>query len=111
MTEYKEPTPEMRAELRQHKLWLESEGKEGKQLNWSWSGRDLRFYDLSWKDLRLADLSGCDLRGIDFGYANLSGADLRRVNLRGADLSFADFTDVKMEGSIGLPYLINPKGE
>lgn len=48
--------------LNQHKLWLESEGREGKR----------------------ADLSGANLR-----HANLSGADLRHADLSCADLDFS----------------------
>src|SRR5271165_637625 len=60
----KRPSPaELQEILRQHKLWLESEGKSG----------------------AIADLSGADL-----SHADLRGAFLFRVDLSNADLSTAD---------------------
>jgi uncharacterized protein YjbI with pentapeptide repeats len=50
--------------LRQHQVWLESDGERGERAN-----------------LRRADLQGADLRGAD-----LHGAALMIADLRGADL-------------------------
>ena len=51
--------------LKQHKLWLESNGNKGKRA-----------------DLFRADLSDANLSG-----ANLSGTNLKGANLKGANLS------------------------
>ena len=54
--------------LDEHKLWLKTNGKEGKKA-----------------DLRSANLSSANLRS-----ANLRSADLRYADLRYADLRYAD---------------------
>ena len=64
---------ELQEILEQHKLWLSSDGKEGKRA-----------------DLRYADLRYANLRSADLRYADLRYADLRYANLRSADLSSAD---------------------
>ena len=58
--------------LKQHKLWVESQGADGKRAN------------LRWADLSEADLSEADLR-----WADLSEADLSEADLRGADIDFS----------------------
>ncbi|MBY0356251.1 MAG: pentapeptide repeat-containing protein [Rickettsiales bacterium] len=68
--------------LQAHKLWLNSEGKEG----------------------RRANLKDTDLRHISFTGANLVQASLRGVNLegvdlRGAQLHEADFTEARLIGA------------
>lgn len=60
--------------LKDHKLWLESEGEEGSK----------------------ADLTDANLRGADLVYTDLRGANLRRANLRGAALIGADLTDANL---------------
>ena len=69
-------TPEKLTEtLAEHKLWLETDFKEGK-----------------YADLERANLSGANLKR-----ANLTGATLKRANLSGAILSFADLSDADLE--------------
>ena len=68
---------ELKTILEQHKLWLDSNEKEGKRA------------DLTWVDLSCADLSG----------ANLTGAYLIRTNLTFADLTFADLTGADLTGA------------
>lgn len=60
--------------LKEHQLWLESNGGDGKKA------------DLSNKNLIGANLIGANLRGANLRGANLEGAYLERANLRGADL-------------------------
>ena len=60
--------------LKEHQLWLESNGRNGKKA------------DLSNKNLIGADLEGANLRGADLRGADLEGANLRGANLRGANL-------------------------
>ena len=82
----------LREVLEAHKLWLNSDGKEGE------------LADLSSEDLRGLDLPGADLRGADLRWANLIGADLHNANLldadlRGADLSYANLIYANLSGT------------
>ena len=99
--------------LKLHKLWLDTDGREGKQADLSnfnlsdfnLSNADLRYANLSITDLRYSDLSNADLRYSDLRGSYLSNADLRGTDLsnanlicadlRGADLSDTDLSDVK----------------
>ena len=95
---------ELKEILEQHKLWLDSNGKEGKRADLS--GADLRYATLSDADLRyatltdanltMADLSGADLTGANLTGANLTGANLTRVDLTGADLRRANLTEADL---------------
>jgi hypothetical protein len=69
--------------LEDHKLWLETGGKEGKRAY-------LRGADLSEADLQRANFSDADLQRADLRRANLSDADLDEAYLIGADLVDAD---------------------
>ena len=71
---------ELKEILEQHRLWLNSNGKEGKCTN-------LTNVNLSGADLRRADLIGADLRRANLRRADLRGADLRGANLIGANLT------------------------
>ncbi|MGC2693980.1 MAG: pentapeptide repeat-containing protein [Desulfobaccales bacterium] len=88
--------------LKDHKLWFESDKKEGKKA------------DLSGSDLRWANMGGVFLlRAIlikaQLNFANLNGADLRDAiltkaelidsNLSKASLSGADLTGTKLSGA------------
>ena len=64
---------ELKRVLNQHKLWLDSNGDQGKR----------------------ADLAGADL-----SRANLIGANLIGANLIGADLTGANLTNADLVGSI-----------
>ena len=108
--------------LEEHKLWLKTDGQEGKRANLSYAdlssanlssanlrSANLRYADLSYADLRYADLSYADLRSADLSYANLSYADLssanlssanlRSADLRYADLSYADLSSANLDYS------------
>ena len=52
---------ELTETLKAHKLWIESDGKEGRRANLT--GANLREADLRAADLREADLRAADLQG------------------------------------------------
>ncbi len=103
--------------LADHHLWLESQGKDGKQGNlsgWDLSGlalgdrdlRDINFEgvqlanaNLSWAELNRVNLSGANLREADLSRANLQEADLRHANLEKADLTSANLRNAKLYGA------------
>ena len=76
---------ELKTILEQHKLWLNSNGKEGKRA------------DLTRADLTGADLSRANLRCAELSGANLTDAILYGVNLTRANLTGANLTDVCLE--------------
>jgi hypothetical protein len=83
---------ELKTILEQHKLWLDSNGKEGKRAN------------LFGVNLTSANLSGADLAYANLAYANLTDAylyraNLTRANLRCANLTRADLTDAYLTGA------------
>jgi len=73
------PSGTLESGLDQHRIWLESHGREGSRL------------DLAVCDLRTADLRQRDLRQAGLAMANFSGADLSRAKLCGANLVAANF--------------------
>ena len=89
---------ELKTILEQHKLWLDSNEKEGKCVDLSGANLsganltcvDLSGADLSGADLRCADLSGANLTSANLSYANLSYANLSYANLSGANLTSAN---------------------
>jgi len=86
--------------LEQHRLWLETDGCEGRRANLigaSLRGASLIGASLRGADLRWADLSGASLHNAGLRWADLSGANLSDANLRGADLIGANLI-----GAIGL---------
>ena len=68
---------ELKTILEQHKLWLDSNEKEGKR----------------------ADLSGANLTGADLTGANLTRANLRCANLTGANLTGTNLTCANLTGA------------
>ena len=81
---------ELKAILEDHKLWIQSDGKQGKRANLR--GADLRGADLQGTDLQDADLQDAYLQGANLTGANLTGADLTGADLEGANLQGAKFT-------------------
>ena len=84
---------ELKKALDSHKLFLITNGEEGKIANFSntnLSGADLRGAYLSYANLDGAEISYADLRGADLSYANLSEANLFNANLREGNLFNAD---------------------
>jgi uncharacterized protein YjbI with pentapeptide repeats len=83
--------------LRLHTIWLDSEGREGKYA-------DLSYTDCSKLSFREANLAGANLPWTDLTGANLSGArlivaNLTEANLTGANLSVADLTGANLSGA------------
>ena len=74
--------------LKQHKVWLNTEGGEGVKAN-------LRDANLSRANLWDANLEDADLSN-----ANLEGANLRFAILRGANISGADLSNANLYGAI-----------
>jgi uncharacterized protein YjbI with pentapeptide repeats len=91
--------------LDQHKLWVESNGKEG--IRGDFAGANLSDADLTAVNLQGADLTKVNLRGADLSMANLRGAnlveaDLRETNLLGAEFSGANMMGANLYGAQGL---------
>ena len=78
---------ELKQILEQHKIWVQSKGKEGQQAN------------LKGAILEYADLEGANLEGANLKHANLDGANLKGANLEGAVLEHADLTGAILEGA------------
>ena len=84
---------ELRGILELHKLWLETEGKEGAQADVSYcdlSNADLTYAVLTNANLRYANVSNANLKYANLTNANLTNANLSDTNLRCADLTNAD---------------------
>ena len=84
--------------LKEHQLWIESDGKNGKKADLS--GKDLRGANLSLEDLSHANLSRANLRGANLWGINLSRADLSRADLLGADLLGANLSGANLNDAI-----------
>ena len=94
--------------LKRHNDWLESDGRQGLQLNtWllspveydkskDFQGANLELALLKGEDFTGVNLRNADLRNADLGWVKLQEADLRGANLEGANLWGADFTLAKM---------------
>jgi uncharacterized protein YjbI with pentapeptide repeats len=122
-TKQEQPSDETQAELRKyteeelkkiledHKKWLESDGKEGKKADLSYT--DLEGFDMSELDLRYAkfigavlkraDLHGANLQETNLSHSNLEGAKLNNANIKkanfyGASLRDSDIESVKLLG-------------
>ena len=85
---------ELKAILKDHKLWIQSDGKQGKRADLR--GTDLGIAYLQDVNLAGADLEGAYLRGANLVGADLEGANLQGANLRGANLQDADLRDAKL---------------
>ena len=73
--------------LDQHKIWIESNGVQGKCA------------DLRGANLYCANLTDAELYGADLWHANLEGANLEGADLRGANLSYANLIRAKLTGA------------
>ena len=104
---------ELKSILANHKLWIDTNGKQGNFANlggadlWSANLRganlscvNLRDADLYRADLYRADLTSADLTSADLTGASLEGADLRGANLYRADLRGANLTGANLTGTI-----------
>ena len=86
--------------LDQHKIWIESNGVQGKCADLEdarLDGANLINADLEGAILCIANLQGANLNGAKLTGANLYGASLRGANLMGADLRGANLTYVNLE--------------
>ena len=114
---------ELRGILELHKLWLETEGKEGAQADVSYcdlsnadltyavltnanlryanvSNANLKYANLTYADLRYSNVSNANLRYANLTNANLTNANLSDTNLRCADLRCADLTNADLSNTI-----------
>lgn len=78
-------TPNIQSLLHQHALWLESQGKQGRQLT---------LFDT---DFRGVDLTGLNLSEAIIPGANFSGTFLVDIDLSGSNLASANFTDATLK--------------
>jgi uncharacterized protein YjbI with pentapeptide repeats len=96
----------------QHRLWLESGGREGKRA--AFRGTKFRQADFSGLMLVEASFRGASLAGTSFRNADLAGADfaeadisrsqfgeanLANAKLRNAKLNYADFSNANLNGA------------
>jgi uncharacterized protein YjbI with pentapeptide repeats len=104
----KEVAPEVIEQvLRDHQNWIESEGHTGRRAimaGWYLSRAHLAQANLNGADLRAANLSNANLHG-----AKLICSDLREANLMYSNMTDADFRGALIEGSRGLPVVLNDK--
>ncbi len=78
---------ELKQILEDHKKWLESGGKEGKQA--ILSGLQLEETDLSESDLSEASLGEANLKNANLQFAKLQNAQIPKADLREANLTLA----------------------
>ena len=91
--------------LDQHRLWVESAGKEG--IQGDFAGANLSDADLTAVNLQGAEMAKVNLRGADLSMANLRGAnlveaDLRETNLLGTEFAGASLMGANLYGAQGL---------
>ena len=94
---------ELKEILEKHKLWLNSNGKEGKYADLYGAnlyGANLSGANLSGANLYGADLTCVELIGADLSGAILTCADLTRANLSGANLSGANLRCANLTDTI-----------
>ena len=105
---YNKITPDKLEEvLYDHKLWLDTDGKQGKKADLSFTS--FRNHNLSNLDLRYAKLnnsnfSGLSINNTDFRYANINeslwkGVTLTCVDLRDAEIQDSFFSGLDMDGN------------
>ncbi len=83
--------------LDQHRLWVETAGREGARGDFS--GANLSEADLTGVNLQGATLQKTNLRGADVSMANLRGANLVEADLREANLLGAEFSGANLMGA------------
>ena len=92
--------------LAEHKLWVETKGKQGQRANLE--GANLEGANLVGANLCNANLEGANLEGANITYANLEGANLYGANLKGAFLYKANLEWANLKGAF--LYKANLKG-
>jgi Pentapeptide repeats (8 copies) len=110
--------------LEQHKLWIETNGKQGERANLkgaflydailydanlshaNLTGANLYRANLSTVNFSGADLTGAYLKGAILTNANLYSANLRGANLEGANLEYANLWRANLtDANLGGAYL------
>jgi hypothetical protein len=86
---------ELKEILEQHKLWIKTNGAEGKRANLT--GANLTGANLTGADLTGAKLTGADLGSANLHRANLCGANLTDAYLYGANLEGANLECANLE--------------
>ena len=82
--------------LQEHKLWLDSNGTEGKKADLSY--KNFCNHDFGgWVTKKLIDLREIDFTGSNFRGARLNCVDLSNSNLSRANLSFASLNGTKLK--------------
>jgi uncharacterized protein YjbI with pentapeptide repeats len=95
----------LRETLEQHLVWLQSEGRSGRQANFSrldLSGADLTDVNLRESVLHKVVLRNSDLLLTDFQDASLLQADLQGANLLGAKFQDANLQGATLQEASGL---------
>ena len=99
--EYREISPdELQEILEQHRKWVETEGKEGKQADLNKAnlqGAGLSWANLQQANLREAHLEQTILIGAHLEEADLTGAHLEQAELRGAHLEQAILNGAQLQ--------------
>ena len=88
--------------LARHKIWLESDGREGCCADLSdrkFTGAVLCRVDFEKADLQRADFTGADLRNASLRNTNLREAVFDGTDLQGADFSGSDLTGLSLRKS------------
>ena len=86
-SENTETPPDLEHILEQHRIWLRSDGSEGKRA------------DLCGANLQGADLEDANLQGAKLLNANLQRADLHYANLQEANLIYANLLEASLAGA------------
>jgi uncharacterized protein YjbI with pentapeptide repeats len=97
----------LKAILKDHILWLGSDGKQGKYadlrnanlVDANLQGANLQGANLGGANLQGANLGGANLQGANLGGANLQDAYLRNANLQYADLRNANLENANLENA------------
>jgi len=85
-----------------HKLWLETDNKQGKcafLANVNLANVNLANVNLSFVNLEDTNLTGANLTGANLEDTNLTGANLEDTNLTGANLTGADLYCANLGGA------------
>jgi len=93
---------ELKAILKDHKLWIQSDGKQGKRADLgdtSLQGANLVDANLARAYLYGANLVDANLRGASLYGACLYDASLYGANLQGVNLTGADLGDTSLQGA------------
>lgn len=93
--------------IQDHKLWIDSDGKEGNCLTLKlvdlrkkdFSGLNLSNANFIECNLRDVNFSNCNLRNSNFFYSDLSFVDFRNTDLKCANLMITDMGGVKLTGA------------